>query len=81
MNIPAELVMIANECDLQGLNKEADILTDVARKLLDKQDASRMNNDWQISAEEQNARNQAFISPQYRNPQENESDFTDFMGR
>lgn len=34
MNIPAELVDIANTCDMHGLRGEADLLTEIARTLM-----------------------------------------------
>jgi len=34
MNIPAELVSIANTCDMNGLIHEADMLTEIARILM-----------------------------------------------
>jgi len=34
MNIPAELVSIANTCDMNGLINEADMLTEIARILM-----------------------------------------------
>jgi hypothetical protein len=44
MNIPAELVMVANTCDMYGLRHEADVLTEIARHLIQQQDATTETN-------------------------------------
>ena len=44
MNIPAELVIVANTCDMMGLTHEADVLTDIARRLIQEEQLKQPEN-------------------------------------
>jgi hypothetical protein len=82
MNIPAELVDIANTCDMHGLRPEADMLTEIARSLMSPGKEAQPANDNDPNREMpwEKAMRERPDAPWYNQGVDGD-DQTDFMGR
>lgn len=83
MNIPAELVMVANQCDINGLREEADILTNIAKVLMSQDSGNQQIEQPQENEWEKQRRLRPDVIPYNQTPisEENENSMTDYMGR
>lgn len=79
MNIPAELVNIANTCDMFGMREEADTLTEIARNLMGAGKETPTNNPNREMPWEKAMRERP-DAPWYNEGAPGD-DQTDFMGR
>jgi len=81
MNIPEELVEIANQCDLYGLRHEADVLTHIAKMIMESNNVPQQEEKAPLVKQEmpwEKAMRERPDAPWYN---QGEGDYTtDFMG-